>query len=284
MPEVSVIMPSYNCGAFIGQSIASVLNQSVRDIELIVVDDGSTDDTPERVRPFLKDKRFRFMSGRKNRGPSAARNAGMESARGNMIAFLDADDLFLKSKIEVQLELLGRKKDYGACYTGQVYFDGETGMESASKRRSFSGDVFYFLKRSNFIPVCAVMIRRKALGNYKFDESPRVIGHEDWEYFLRLASRGVKFWYIDRPLSRIRVRTGSVTTTSGMQESRKNVGLLAKSYWRVFKKSMHPLTQEGQKAIMRYAAMKTRAILIGFPERACFNEPVPQEKLIGQGV
>jgi len=279
MPEVSVIMPAHNCGVFIENGVRSVLGQSFKDLELVIVDDGSTDDTPKIVKSLLKDKRCTYIRETECRGPSAARNIGIDNARGKMIAFLDADDIFLENKIEEQVFLLRRKPSYGACYTDQIYFDEEAGKEIRSSRYSFSGDIFYFIKRSNFIPICALMMRREALGENRFDERPQIIGHEDWELFLRLALQGVRFFYIGKPLTKIRVRKGSVTTRETMKESRKNVGLQAKGYWKAFKKTVDPLTREGQKAILRYAALKTKALLIGFPREKRFNEPAPQQLL-----
>src|SRR5271156_2034659 len=99
-PAVSVIIPTYNYGRFVTEAVDSVLAQSYTDHEVIVVDDGSVDDTPERMQPYAE--RVRYLR-QPNQGPSAARNNGIEAARGEYVAFLDADDLWHPRKLEAQL-------------------------------------------------------------------------------------------------------------------------------------------------------------------------------------
>src|SRR5262245_24730960 len=98
---VSVVIPTFNRAHLITGAIESVLAQTLPPLEIIVVDDGSTDDTPERLAPYLD--RIVFL-GQENRGVSAARNAGIQAARGNLIAFLDSDDVWHPRKIEIQAE------------------------------------------------------------------------------------------------------------------------------------------------------------------------------------
>ena len=104
-PLVSVITPAFNAGRYIGETIASVQGQTWRDWELLVVDDGSSDDTADRVREFLWDRRIRLLS-QSNCGVSAARNAGLRLARGSYIAFLDADDAWKPENLERKLHAL----------------------------------------------------------------------------------------------------------------------------------------------------------------------------------
>src|SRR4030043_1337098 len=103
-PTVSVIIPTYNRAHLVGRSIRSVLNQTYQDLEVIVVDDGSKDNTAEIVRG-ITDPRIVFLKHEKNRGVSAARNTGLKAARGKYIAFQDSDDEWLPQKLEKQLEL-----------------------------------------------------------------------------------------------------------------------------------------------------------------------------------
>lgn len=102
-PKVSVIIPTYNRAHLIGRAIKSVLNQTYKDFEIIIVDDGSTDKTEEVVKDF-KDERVRYIRREKNKGGSAARNTGIKAARGEYIAFQDSDDEWLPEKLEKQMK------------------------------------------------------------------------------------------------------------------------------------------------------------------------------------
>lgn len=113
---VSVIMPSYNTAEYIGKSIQSVINQTYKNWELIIVDDCSTDNTEEMIQPFLKDKRIIFLKNEKNSGAAISRNFALRKARGRYIAFLDSDDLWLPVKIEKQLKFM-KDNNYAFTFT-----------------------------------------------------------------------------------------------------------------------------------------------------------------------
>lgn len=113
---VSVIMPSYNTGKFIAESINSVLSQSYTNWELIIVDDCSTDDTDNIVASFLKDERIRYLKNKKNSGAAISRNYALREAKGKWIAFLDSDDLWMPEKLEKQIRYM-EEKDYAFTYT-----------------------------------------------------------------------------------------------------------------------------------------------------------------------
>lgn len=119
-PLVSVIIPAYNAGRFIGETLASVLAQTYREREIIVVDDGSTDDTAERVRAYGPAVRCIRID---NAGPGAARNAGLRAAAGAHIAFLDADDLWRPDKLAIQVAVAGRHPESGMVVCDGVQFE-----------------------------------------------------------------------------------------------------------------------------------------------------------------
>lgn len=121
-PKVSVIIPTYNRAAFIGAAIESVLNQTFSDFELIVVDDGSTDETEAVASRFLDDRRFIYLP-QDNRGRSAARNRALACARGAYIAFLDSDDTYLPEKLAQQVAYLENHVDVDMVYTSAVCID-----------------------------------------------------------------------------------------------------------------------------------------------------------------
>ena len=121
---VSIIMPSYNTAQFISKSIQSVLEQSYKDWELIIVDDCSTDDTDKIVIDFLTDKRIKYIKNKKNSGAAVSRNLALCEAHGKWIAFLDSDDLWLPEKLEKQINFM-EKNSYHFSYTNYAEIDSE---------------------------------------------------------------------------------------------------------------------------------------------------------------
>jgi len=278
MPRVSVVMPSFNCARYIGASIESVLKQSCKDLELIIVDGGSTDATDQTVAAYASDVRVRYEV-KRGAGISAARNEGIRVAKAAFIAFLDADDLFTPGHVEKEMSFLERSTKADICYSAMVYFNDETGKELRSAYYPFSGDIFYFLKRSNFIHPSALMARRIVFRDGLFDET--LPSHEDWELWLRLSRKGMRFLCMREPLTRIRVRPMSTTTNKAVfDRTRHEVGLMAKRYWVDFKSEMVFSSPKGIAAIARYMKFKIAAALIGFPKRACFHKALPAETLL----
>lgn len=141
---VSIIMPSYNTANYIGDSIASVLNQTYKNWELIIVDDCSSDDTDEVLAKYLYDERIRCFKNETNSGAAVSRNRALREARGKWIAFLDSDDLWLPEKIEKQVKFM---KDNGYAFTFTDYricLNGEwlpyiiTGPNVVNKRKMYN--------------------------------------------------------------------------------------------------------------------------------------------------
>jgi len=135
-PTVSVIIPAYNQANFIGKAIESVLRQTYQDFEIIVIDDGSTDNTEEITRGF-KDKRVKYIKKyKKNRGISVARNIGIKTARGKYIALLDSDDEWLPEKLDKQINILqSESPEVGVVYSNLCYID-ENGNNMNRKLRN----------------------------------------------------------------------------------------------------------------------------------------------------
>src|SRR5437867_1708261 len=120
MPKVSIVIPTYNYGRYVVEAVESVLNQSFQDREVIVVDDGSTDDTRERLERFRGRIRYIYQ---RNKGLPAARNTGIRAARGAYVAFLDSDDLWLPEKLALQVPILDTRQQVGMVYTDAHLFD-----------------------------------------------------------------------------------------------------------------------------------------------------------------
>lgn len=187
MPLISVIIPAYNASQTIRETIETVFKQSFSDFELIVINDGSQDKTLD-VLASIRDPRLKVFS-YTNAGVSASRNRGLSHARGEFIAFLDADDLWTQDKLEAQLAALQENPQAAVAYSWTNIID-ETGQFLRSGvHNSISGDVYEELLLNNFLQSGSnPMIRRQALCEVGgFDES--LAYSEDREMWLRLAVR-----------------------------------------------------------------------------------------------
>lgn len=186
MPAVSVILTTYNRGAIVPDAIQSILDQDYRDFELLVVDDGSHDDTPERIHPYRN--HLLFIQHGHNRGISAARNTGIIHSSGEFICFLDSDDLWKKQKLSSQMTYLRMHPDYQICYTGEVWLRNGTWLNQKLKHEKFSGDIFEKLLPLCLISPSSVMVARKVLDQTGyFDESFPAC--EDYDLWLRIGWR-----------------------------------------------------------------------------------------------
>lgn len=185
-PVVTVIIPTYNRAHLLSRALDSVLAQTFEDFEVLVVDDGSTDDTAALMAEYVaRDERVRYLVQPRNAGVSAARNRGLREARGAYIAFLDSDDEWLPTKLERQVDRFEvLPEDVGLVYGGveNVGADGERTVHTPEHR----GDLFQTLLRKNVIHgTSGVMLRRAAAVRAGFfdEEIPAI---EDWEYWLRV--------------------------------------------------------------------------------------------------
>ena len=187
MPKVSVIIPTYNWSDVVVESISSVLAQTERDLELILVDDGSTDDTAAVVKS-IDDKRIKYFH-KTNGGPAAARNHGLAKADGEYVAFLDHDDLWPDNFLQVMLKALEAHPNMGVAYS-PITMRCEDGHEikSYKLKQGRSGWLSKDLFRSGFVWTSASVIRRSALEGFGYDEELRQ-SYEDGDFFLRLSLR-----------------------------------------------------------------------------------------------
>jgi len=188
---VSVIIPTYNRAHLIGRAIQSGLAQTYRDFEIIVVDDGSTDDTESVVRGF-EDGRIRYVRLPENKGGNAARNAGIEAAGGRFIAFLDSDDEYLPARLEKTVPVLAAAPErVGVVYSNFLITRG------GYLTRGVSGDIYAHELQYNYVSVCGALIKRECLAGNPFDEE--LPAFQDWELWIRLAKQ-YHFLYVDEPL------------------------------------------------------------------------------------
>ncbi len=206
LPVVSVIMPAFNDGAFIAEAISSVLSQTFRDLELVIVDDGSNDNTRSVIEKFMmSDGRVRYFF-QKNGGQGKARNLGINNSQGEFIAFIDSDDVWVSSKIEKQLSLLGKDDDFGLVYCDAEYIGENSNFLflSSTVNKPFRGRVVKKLLVNNFITNSSVVIRRDVLNKSGlFNESSFFRSIEDYDLWLRISVR-YTFDFVDENLVRYR--------------------------------------------------------------------------------
>ncbi len=249
-PRVSIIVPTYNRAKLLGRAIDSVVRQTFTDWELVIVDDGSTDHTPAVVDSYRSrlSRRLVYLT-RQRGGSSAARNTGIEHARGEFVAFLDSDDEYLPCKLARQLELFELEESLGFVYSDYSY----VGLDGVRHGSAFSechplarqvigravglnlyvcpeGLVDYLL-RGYFISTIVGMVRRGVLGQgVRFLEGQWY--SEEWLFYLEVARR-CRAGYVDEPLSLHHHQPGSVSRTSvtrNLANQRALLALLAKRF------------------------------------------------------
>lgn len=229
VPRVSVVIPTYNRAHFLRECIGSVLVQSFRDFEVIVVDDGSTDDTRRIVSGFP----VRYIY-QENGGAPAARNKGLRLARGEYIIFLDSDDVMIQGAVGKGVAVLEKHPEVGFSY-GQAYSMDERGriiglrkqrlrVSCIRQGREELGDLIF----GNHILSPTVMIRRKCLEEMGgFDPTFR-FGSQDFELWVRLAQRHAVA-YIAKPLAKSRVHAQSITSSRTPEEMEQTQSLILES-------------------------------------------------------
>ena len=182
-PAVSIIIPTYNRWPMLGAAVESVLVQSYRDFELIVVDDGSTDGTASELVQFGSKLRY-FQQDRS--GVSAARNLGVLKSRGRLIAFLDSDDLWKPDKLKIQARFMESSPEVQICQTDEVWIRHGVRVNPRIKHRKPSGDIFERSLDLCLVSPSAVMMTRELFDRSGgFDESLPVC--EDYDLWLRIA-------------------------------------------------------------------------------------------------
>lgn len=247
-PTVSIIIPAYNASEFIGDALESVFSQTYARYEVIVVNDGSKDSDQLRLVLDQFRSRMTYLE-QQNRGPSAARNAGIETARGEFLAFLDSDDSWLPNYLEEQINFLEGQHHYDMVYSDALLFGpgrlaGRTFMECAPSR----GDVtFESLLRyeSSIITSCTVVRRRSVIEAGMFDE--RFIRCEDFDLWIRLAHRGSRIGFQTKVLGKHRSHDESLAA---------NQIAMVESQMEVLRKAamILPLTKSQQQLVERQLA------------------------------
>jgi|CXWL01.1.fsa_nt_gi glycosyltransferase involved in cell wall biosynthesis len=209
VPAVSVVIATYNMGRYLGDAIDSVLKQTMDDLDVHVIDDGSTDNTREVVSRFSHDRRVHYCW-QKNAGQARAKNQGIQLSQGALVAFCDADDMWLADKLERQCPLFENADDVGVVYSRTLrLIECDSRVEEEVVEPYCSGSVTAEIFRYNFIPFGTAIVRRRCLQELgAFDERYRM--GIDWELWLRLSTR-YKFRFLDSTTYVYRVWDGQMS-------------------------------------------------------------------------
>lgn len=213
--KISVIIPTYNRANLIERSVQSVLEQTYDNLEVIVVDDGSDDNTQEVVNAF-HDSRIVYHKLPSNQGVSNARNVGAAIATASLIAFQDSDDRWQKDKLQKQMEYWQQHPEYGMIYSAYLYHT-EAGeifrVPSANVKGNLEGDIFADLLLRNTVGTPTMLMKKECfLKSGGFDTSLKSL--EDWEFAVRFA-KNYKIGFVKEPLVDAYLSHGGVSSASG---------------------------------------------------------------------
>lgn len=208
-PLVSVITPTFNRSEFLREAINSVLAQTYENFELIIVDDGSTDDTKKVIEPYLTDQRIKYFY-QFNQGQSVARNRGISESNGAFICFLDSDNVWFPKKLSISISEFYRFPKADIVYGDGVFIDAKSEEIGKNTMKRYSGRITHHLLKDNFVSMNTTMTRSrcfKELGG--FNETDRVA--EDYELWLRFSTK-FEFHYIPEFLSYYRVMDDQISS------------------------------------------------------------------------
>jgi glycosyltransferase involved in cell wall biosynthesis len=224
-PVVSVIIPTFNRAGYIAQAISSVLTQKFHDVEILVIDDGSEDET-EAVVGGIADDRVHYVKILHSGHPSVPRNVGIEASTGKYIAFLDSDDYWLPEKLSLQVPLMEKHSEINISFANVITFDEFSEREIELRYRfSRNGNPRFRLLFRNFIPVITVIIQKAFLDNHnlRFNEQPYARALEDYDLWLRCAFEGGIFRFINRALAKHRLHPNQISHESSNNHRLKEV-------------------------------------------------------------
>ncbi len=272
---ISVIIPTFNRAVYLKEAIHSVLDQGYfrkpeysKDFEVIVVDDGSTDETGEVVNSFSFSIQYITQE---NKGVSAARNVGLEHARGDFIAFLDSDDLWKKEKIGVQMSLMHTVSHVMVCYTEETWIRHGVFVNPKTRHQKHSGWIFDKVLPLCLISLSSALFRKEVFAKIGvFDEDFPVC--EDYDFGIRLAHQ-YPLYFITRPLI---VKRGGHAD----QLSRRYRGM-DKFRIKALEKALSlDLTPHQRDLVQGEIVKKSRVLIGGFVKRGKTGDAEHYQKLI----
>ena len=215
MPEVSVIIPTYNSARYVTDAVESVLGQSFDDLEVLVIDDGSTDETEKVMSGYGAPVRYIRQA---NGGVAAARNRGISESRGRFVAFLDADDVWLPFKLERQLEAISQRSNNRACYSAFTVATSELKPAVIYRSKDQGHFLEALLTSGNIVGTPSTVICERELLDEAGGFDPALSYGADWDLWLRLAVL-TEFCYVDEPLVFYRQHGANMSLSAPLVES-----------------------------------------------------------------
>ena len=251
MPEVSVIIPAHNAAQYLPEAVDSVLGQTFNDFEILIIDDGSTDNTEEVLRRYHS--KVRYFS-QQNSGVAVTRNRGIERAQGRYIAFLDADDTWMPHKLERQMAAMAEHKDYRICYSAFTVTGPDLAPISVSRSRRQSHALEDLLLQGNVVATPTTVMGERALFVEAGGFDPALSQCADWDMWVRLAAL-TDFLYIDEPLACYRQHSSNMS---------RNAPLLEQDSFRVLEKGFAmDGVREQLRARRRFALARNYMVVAG---------------------
>jgi glycosyltransferase involved in cell wall biosynthesis len=265
MPLASVVLPCYNGSLWISNAIKSVLRQTYSDLELVVIDDGSSDNSKNIISQYLLDERVRYIY-QENNGFSVTVNRGIKESTGNLIGFVGQDDLWLPSKLEVQAKYFSEHEDVDVVHSNycSINSEGQTIKLRDVKIPSFSSrkKLIEHLFLNNFMGFETVLVRKKCFDEVGFFDE-HMVGFSDHDMWLRIAGK-FNIAYIDLPLVKKREHVLQLSKTVIEQDLRDEFLLVDKAIHR------YPFLKktERKKLASLYYALGTVMLQKGNNEKA----------------
>jgi glycosyltransferase involved in cell wall biosynthesis len=269
-PSISVVIPVFNLEAHLAEAVESVRWQTFQNFELILVDDGSTDRSREIIARCQRQDPGRVRTlFREHAGAAAARNAGIDAAVGEWIAFLDGDDVWRANKLEAQLEVIRREPQTNLVSTAaEVIGQGRPLLQAVPESQDIKREL---LRKGCFIILSSVLVRKELLRNVRFDESLQ--GAQDLDLYMRLPDP-VRFRFLPEPLILYRVRPGSISDPLTMRyaqlghhyrivrrEAEKMKSTDPGSYWRLAEEHRAQMARLAHEAAYFSLTSRTSSLL-----------------------
>ena len=254
-PLVSIVLPTYNRAHTIQKSVDSLLAQTYRGFEIIIVDDGSKDDTRRLVDGWMKtESRIRYVRHARRRGANVARNTGVREATGEYIAFQDSDDQWLPRKLSIQMDAI-KNKGIPVAFTGFLRINGRKKIYIPKKWRRIKPGIHSFhreILKGNFVALPTLVVEKRLFHKSGgFDEKlPRL---QDWDFVLRLSKLSA-FIYIDQPLLNAYLTGDNITLKRDLY--RKALESIIQKHRKDF--IIHPLALAIQYLNLAADALKSR--------------------------
>ena len=213
-PFFSIVIPTYNRAGKLKRTLDSVVSQTFADFEVLVMDDGSTDDTKAVVESF-HDSRIHYDWAPNSGGPATPRNRGLDAAQADWICFLDADDLWYPDKLKRVAEVIGTTPGFDLVCHAELKSNLATGSKALLKCGPFEPDFYrVMLTLGNRVSTSAAAVRRDFLNEHKlrFNQSPDYVIVEDYDMWLRIAFYGGIFRFMDTPLGEYIIENDNISS------------------------------------------------------------------------